>query len=139
MGVAIDVVDMGDPKVAKDVLTGLNQADSGSKVITVPSMMDDYMVRAVRRSVAPHNLWVLRIWGHESCGLQSVSAGQDVYYGSEWQAGISTDNLDALEETLAPLRPLFAASDFQVGLRWVGKVWEANPYGFVRAIQGYDV
>ena len=177
MGVAIDVVDMGDRKVAQDVLIGLNRADSGSKVITVPSMMDgvDYMVRAVRRSVTPHSLWALRIWGHGGCGLQNVSAGQDAYYGSEWQAGISTDNLDALEDTLAPLRPLFvsekarlelrgclsgfssagtalmlklasmlkirvhAASDFQSGIRWVGKVWEANPYGFVRAIQGYDV
>jgi hypothetical protein len=177
MGVAIDVVDMGDPRLAQDVLGELREANCGSKVITLPRTDDGvgYMSRAVRRSVGPRNLWVLRLWGHGGCGFQNLSSGQDSYYGADWRGGLSTDNLDALEDTLAPLRPLFvnekarvelrgcisgfssfgtalmlklakilkvrvhASSDFQAGLRWISQVWEADPYGFTRRVQGYDV
>ncbi len=177
MGVAIDVVDMGDPAVAQDVLMCLNRADCGSKVITVPPLDDgvEYMVRAVCRSVKPRDLWVLRIWGHGGCGMQNVSGGHDSYYGPDWHGGLTTDNLDDLELTLSALRPLFvnekarvelrgciagfssfgsalmlklarmlkvrvhASSDFQIGIRWISRVWEADPYGYVHPIQGYDV
>ena len=32
-----------------------------------------------------------------------------------------------------------AASDFQAGMRWISHVWEADPYGFIRPVQGYDI
>lgn len=177
MGSAIDVVDLGDSRLADDVLGFLNKTNCESKVITIPSTNDavGYMARAVCRSAKSHDLWVLRIWGHGGCGMQLVGAGEDAYYGEDWRGGITTDNIDDLKDTLAPLRALFvnerarlelrgciagfssfgtalmlklakmlgcrvhASSDFQAGRKWIGQVWEADPYGSMRRVQGYDI
>jgi hypothetical protein len=177
MGVAVDVVDMGEEWLAKEVLADVTKPDVGSIIIRVPKMESGvmHMVSAIRKSVKPKSLWVMRMWGHGSCGEQLISAGHVDRFDDVWGAGINTFNFDNLRGALASLRPLFvserarielrgciagfgsfgsalmfnlaqtcgvrvhASDEYQRSNNWVGQVWEADPYGFIRKVHGYDI
>lgn len=177
MGVAVDSIDMGEGWYANEVLADVTKPQVGSIILKIPQMKNgvEYLVNQLHRVVRPRNLWVLRIWGHGSIGMQLTSAGHDATYDSDWGAGISIFNFDGLASKLATLRPLFisekarielrgciagygtfgsalmmklantcgcrvhASADFQAGNNWRGQVWEANPYGSMRKVHGYDI
>src|SRR5262249_39588198 len=108
MGVAVDSIDMGEKWFAKEVLEDVTKPDCGSIIIRVPQMEDGvaYMVDQLHALVRPKNLWVLRIWGHGSIGMQLASAGHEASYSPTWGAGLSVFNIGSLEEKLASLQPL---------------------------------
>lgn len=103
----IDVIDMEDPAVGRDVSSRL--AGLGTTMVMLYGMCNGVgqMVGDVTRAAGRLNsINALRIWSHGGPGLQNVSAGAAVA-NVHW-AGISNSNINSLEPTLKSLRPYFA-------------------------------
>jgi hypothetical protein len=107
----VDVIDMEDPAVGRDVRTRLDARRVSSTKITMYGMCNGVgqMIQDIT-SVAPRGgVGVLRIWSHGRPGGQTVSGGHAGETGrvQDW-TGISVANIDALQDQLVGLNAVFA-------------------------------
>jgi hypothetical protein len=107
----VDVIDMEDPAVGRDVRSRLDARRVASTKITMYGMCNGVgqMIQDIV-GVAPRGgVDALRIWSHGRPGGQTVSGGEAGEAGrvQHW-TGISVANIDALHDQLVGLNPVFA-------------------------------
>lgn len=148
----IDVIDNEDPAVGTDCETRLNDRGVSSTHVQMFGMSNGVgqMISDIKQVARVGGVNVLRIWSHAAPGSQNVSAGQedqDVHW-----SGISTANIDAMQNTLATLTPYFSASarvelrgcevaagsDGEALLKRLARIWGVTVQGGIVDQDGID-
>jgi Putative peptidoglycan binding domain len=102
----LHVVDGTDPSLV--ALEAADISGIGEKPIVVYGMSNgiDFVMGRIVGRAAPGAAGLLCFHGHGNRGMQNVTGGE--IYGAPHLAGISDDNFEQVQPSLARLRPIFA-------------------------------